>query len=131
MEYGPQIRNLVNKIENFKWQGDIGLGYHFVQTDPPYDGESTKDRIFLTANTFHYGDYVGETLMYLVQSKYNGYIDVVDFKTSDRFTVRYNEADNTIGFFKYGRPDTVYKSVEEWPKNPNPVEERGDRGFIF
>ena len=72
MEYGPQIRNLVNKIENFKWQGDIGLGYHFVQTDPPYDGESTKDRIFLTANTFHYGDYVGETLMYLVQSKYKG-----------------------------------------------------------
>lgn len=125
MEYGPQIRHLLNKIENYKWETDIGIGYHFVQTEAPYEAPNINEKIFVNVKTFFYGKLAGETLMYLVQSRYKGYIDVVDFSSSDRFAIKYSEKDNTIGLLRYGRPDDIYNNVEVWSENPNPVEVPG------
>lgn len=135
MEYGPQIRYLLNNIEHHKWETKIGLGYHIVQTEAPFVGESTADNIYVKVDTYFYGKLMGETLMYMVESKYKGYIDIVDFNTSDRITVRYSKENKNIELLRSYKRMDIYENVKEWSKNPNPIVrekvEGRSRGFVF
>lgn len=134
MDYAVPIRNLVNAIENYKWETKIGLGYHFVQMEAPFEGEATKDKIYVLTKTFFYGKLIGETEMYLVQSKYDGYIDIVDWRTSERLSVKYSKADNHIELFRAGKADDIYRNVNEWSVNPNPpapISTAEEDGWVF
>lgn len=135
MDYAPQIRDLLNKIEHHKWEADNGLGYHFLQVDAPYKTENTALGIFVNVKTYLYGDLIGENIMYLIQSKYKGYIDIVDFRSSERLSVRYLPEGNAFGLFRGSKGDDKYVKVKDFNTvNPNPpiepVSER-HKGFIF
>lgn len=135
MDYAPQIRELLNKIEHHKWEAENGLGYHFLQVEAPYESDANSTRIFVNVKTYLHGDLIGENVMYFIQSKYKGYIDIVDIRTSERLRVRYLPEEKAFGLFRGSRGDDKYLMVKDFnTENPNPqmapMSERY-KGFVF
>lgn len=133
MEYGPQVRDFVNKVENYKWEAENGEAFHFVQAAKPYEDEFVNQNVYLTVNSFLYGDKTAERLMYVVQSEYVGYLDLIDHETSQVIPIRYLSG-GEIETIQSSSETMVFSKVKEWSTDPDPVESYGtaeDRGAFF
>lgn len=133
MEYGPQVRSFINNVESYKWEAKNGEAFHFVQAARPYEDEFVNQNIYLTVKSYFYGSQTGNRLMYVVQSKYVGFLDLIDHETSQIIPIRYLP-DGRIETFDWSNEVTDFTKVEKWSENPNPIEDLGtaeDRGEIY
>jgi hypothetical protein len=133
MEYGPQVRSFINNIEHYKWEAENGEAFHFVQATRPYEDEFVNQNIYLTVKSYFYGSQTSERLMYVVQSKYVGFLDLIDHETSQIIPIRYL-SDERIETFDWSDEVTNFTKVEKWSENPKPVKEietAEEKGLIW
>ena len=133
MEYSAQVRSFINSVENYKWESADGEGFHFVQAERPYEDEFVNQNIYLTTNTFFYGDKTAGRLMYVVQSEYMGFLDLIDHETSQTISIRYLP-NGTIQTIQSSGDIMTFSKVSEWSKDSNPVKSYGtaeERGVFF
>lgn len=133
MEYAPQARDFINKVTNYKWEAENGEGFHFVEADKPYEDEFANQNMFLNVNTFIYGKTTGEALMYVVQSKFVGFLELVNWENRITLNLRLLP-DGTLESYTSSGELVKFKTVEEWSENPDPVEDLEDAeesGLVF
>lgn len=133
MEYGSHVRSFVNKVENYKWEAGNGEAFHFAQAAKPYEDDFVNQNVYLTVKSFFYGSETAERLMYVVQSEYVGFLDLIDHETSQVIPIRYLP-DDSIETIDWSDEITSFTKVEKWSKNPNPVQEQEtaeESGMIF
>ena len=133
MEYAPQARDFINKVTNYKWEAENGEGFHFVEADKPYEDEFANQNMFLNVNTFIYGKATGEGLSYVVQSKFVGFLDLINWESRTMLTLRLLP-DGTLESYTSSGELMKFKTVEEWSVDPDPVEDAPsaeDMGLVF
>lgn len=133
MEYGPQVRSFINNVEHYKWEAKNGEAFHFVQAARPYEDEFVNQNIYLTVKSYFYGEQTSDRLMYVVQSKYVGFLDLIDHETNQVIPIRYL-SDGKVETFDWSDEVTDFTKVEKWSENPKPIEDLGsaeDRGMLF
>lgn len=120
MEYAPQARDFINKVTNYKWEAENGEGFHFMETDKPYEDVYANQNMFLKVKTFIYGTPTGESLSYVVQSRTVGFLDVINWENRTILTLRLLP-DGTLE--SYNSDLMKFRKVQEWSVNPDPVED--------
>ncbi len=122
MEYAPQARDFINKVTNYKWEAENGEGFHFMEADKPYEDDFANQNMFLNVKTFIYGMKTGEGLSYVVQSKFVGFVDLINWESRTMLTLRLLP-DGTLESYTSSGELMKFKTVEEWSENPDPVED--------
>ncbi len=133
MEYAPQARDFINKVTNYKWEAENGEGFHFMEADKPYEDDFANQNMFLNVKTFIYGMKTGEGLSYVVQSKFVGFVDLINWESRTMLTLRLLP-DGTLESYTSSGELMKFKTVEEWSENPDPVEDlesAEERGSFF
>lgn len=131
MEYAPQARDFINKVTNYKWEAENGEGFHFMETDKPYEDVYANQNMFLKVKTFIYGNNTGESLSYVVQSRTVGFLDVINWENRTILTLRLLP-DGTLE--SYNSDLMKFRKVQEWSEDPEPVEDfpsPEERGVVF
>ncbi len=133
MEYAPQVRDFINKVTNYKWEAENGEGFHFMEADKPYEDEFANQNMFLNVKTFIYGTKTGEGLSYVVQSKFVGFVDLINWESRTMLTLRLLPDGSLESYMSNGEL-MKFRKVQEWSENPNPVEDlesSEERGSFF
>lgn len=132
MEYSAQVRSFINSVENYKWEASNGEGFHFVQAEKPYDDEFVNQNMYLNTDSFFFGSKTSNRLMYVVQSKYMGFLDLIDHETSQVIPIRYLP-NGTIQTIQSSGEIMTFSKVSNWAENPNPVKIKSgrERGMFF
>ncbi len=125
MEYAPQARDFINKVTNYKWEAENGEGFHFMEADKPYEDDFANQNMFLNVKTFIYGMKSGEGLSYVVQSRFVGFVDLINWESRTMLTLRLLP-DGTLESYMSSGKLMKFKTVEEWSENPDPVEDLPD-----
>lgn len=122
MEYSAQVRSFINSVENYKWEASNGEGFHFVQAEKPYEDEFVNQNMYLNTDSFFFGSKTSNRLMYVVQSKYMGFLDLIDHETSQVISIRYLP-NGTIQTIKSSGDLMTFSKVSKWSVNKNPVKD--------
>lgn len=122
MEYSAQVRSFINSVENYKWEAANGEGFHFLQAEKPYDDEFVNQNMYFNTDSFFYGSKTSNRLMYIVQSEYVGFLELIDHETSQSIPVRYLP-NGTIQTIQSSGEVMTFSKVSKWSENPNPIEE--------
>lgn len=133
MDYAIQVREFINNVEHHKWEASNGESFYFIQTEKPFDHPTVNENMFLTVETYFYGQKTGSELFYLVEGKFEGFLDMVDFRNSTRVNIRFTE-DGNIQVLNSSRKLNTYKIVKKWSENPKPLPETKtaeEQGLIF
>jgi hypothetical protein len=133
MEYAPQSRDFINKVTNYKWEAENGEGFHFMEADKPYEDEFANQNMFLNVKTFIYGMKTGEGLSYVVQSKFVGFIDLINWESRTMLTLRLLPDGSLESYMSNGEL-MKFRKVQEWSENPDPVEDlesAEEMGVVF
>lgn len=133
MEYAPQVRDFINKVTNYKWEAENGEGFHFMESDKPYEDDFANQNMFLNVKTFIYGTKTGEGLSYVVQSKFVGFVDLINWESRTMLTLRLSPDGSLESYMSNGKL-MKFRKVQEWMEDPDPVEDLGsaeERGIFF
>lgn len=133
MEYSAQVRSFINSVENYKWEASNGEGFHFVQAEKPYEDEFVNQNMYLNTDSFFFGSKTSNRLMYVVQSEYMGFLELIDHETSQSIPIRYLP-NGTIQTIQSSGEVMTFSKVSKWSENPNPIEEwenAEERGMFF
>jgi len=133
MDYAPQVRDFINKVTNYKWEAENGEGFYFIEADKPYEDEFANQNMFLNVKTYFYGKPTGESLRYVIQSKFVGFLEVVDWENSTILNLRLLPDGSLESYMSNGEL-MKFRKVQEWSENPDPVEDLGsaeERGLVF
>ena len=133
MEYAPQARDFINKVTNYKWEAENGEGFYFIEADKPYESEFANQNMFLNVKTYFYGTPTGESLRYVIQSEFVGFLEVVDWENSTILNLRLLP-DGSLESYMSNGEIMKFRKVKEWSEDPDPVEDLGsaeERGLVF
>lgn len=122
--YKAQILGVLKKTEGFRWESKVdGIGYVISQETgmkSNWNTDTFVNGIFVKVKKFYYGTLFEEYIGYARQSNYEGYVEIYDWKNTDKqIHIKY-ESNDTVSLYYQAYPNSkkyTFNKVESFNTN--------------